>query len=60
MKFTYHVIANRADAILPDGTLSPFSSERFAPGPGPMKSVALEQSQKGKPVIKTGTPHNKK
>ena len=38
--FTYMITANRADEVLADGTLSPYSSERFAPAPGPLdKSI---------------------
>ena len=35
--FTYMVTANRADEILANGTLSPYSAERFAPAPGPQE-----------------------
>lgn len=38
--FTWTVAANRADEILPDGSVSRYSAERFAPAPGP---VAKEQ-----------------
>lgn len=37
--FTYMVTGNRADEILSDGTLSPYSAERFAPAPGPQTST---------------------
>ena len=33
--FTYMVTGNRADEILADGSLSPYSAERFAAAPGP-------------------------
>lgn len=39
--FTYHVVANRADELLPDGTWSRYSTERFAAAPGPVKSTKL-------------------
>ncbi|MBK6343882.1 MAG: hypothetical protein IPF41_15205 [Flavobacteriales bacterium] len=38
--FTWTVAANRADETLPDGSVSRYSAERFAPAPGP---VAKEQ-----------------
>ena len=37
--FTYMVTGNRADEILSDGTLSPYSAERFAPAPGPQPNT---------------------
>lgn len=43
--FTYTVIANRADEILNDGTVSRYSAERFAPAPGPVKSSLLETAK---------------
>lgn len=33
--FTWTVAANRADEVLPDGTVSRYSAERFARAPGP-------------------------
>ena len=33
--FSYTIVANRADEILPDGSVSRYSAERFAPAPGP-------------------------
>lgn len=38
VKFSYHIVANRADETLPDGTVSKYSSERFAPAMGPMQN----------------------
>lgn len=32
--FSYSITANRADEINPDGTISKYSNERFAPAPG--------------------------
>lgn len=45
--FSYHVVANRADETLPDGTVARYSSERFAPAMGPqeVKTVKLDSSQ---------------
>lgn len=40
--FTWTVAASRADEVLPDGTVSRYSAERFAPAPGPVPTVALE------------------
>ncbi len=36
VKFSYHIVANRADEVLPDGTIAKYSSERFAPAMGPL------------------------
>ena len=33
--FTYMVTGNRADEVLANGNLAPYSAERFAPAPGP-------------------------
>ncbi len=40
--FTYTVVANRADEVLPDGSISRYSAERFAPAPGPVEKQAME------------------
>ena len=45
VKFTYFVTANRADEVLSDGTISPYSVERFAPAMGPMKTIKLQDRQ---------------
>ncbi len=37
--FTWFVTANRADEVLPDGTISRYSEERFAPAIGPASST---------------------
>lgn len=42
-RFTYHIIANRADEVLEDGTLSRYSMERFAPAMGPQEIKTVEQ-----------------
>lgn len=42
--FSYTIVANRADEVLPDGTISRYSDERFAPAPGPQaKTVATPE-----------------
>lgn len=38
--FTWTVTANRADELLPDGTVARYSEERFAPAPGPVAKNA--------------------
>lgn len=43
--FTYTVVANRADEVLPDGSISRYSAERFAPAPGPVEKQAMETRQ---------------
>lgn len=40
--FTYSVIANRADEVLPDGSVAGYSAERFPPAPGPVAKVCQE------------------
>lgn len=40
--FTYQVVANRADQLNPDGTLSRYSEERFPPAPGPVPKAVQE------------------
>lgn len=40
--FMWSVVANRADEVLPDGSISRYSAERFPLAPGPVKKVALE------------------
>lgn len=42
VRFSWHVVANRADEVLPDGTLSKYSSGRFSPAPGPIPNVKTE------------------
>jgi hypothetical protein len=44
--FTYHIIANRADEVLNDGTLSRYSMERFAPASGPAEIKTIERNEK--------------
>jgi len=38
--FTWTVTANRADEVLPDGSVARYSEERFAPAPGPVAKTA--------------------
>jgi len=40
--FTWYVIANRADEILPDGSVSKYSSERFAPAMMPQPQEVID------------------
>lgn len=37
--FTWTVVANRADEVLPDGTVARYSAERFPPAPGPVEKT---------------------
>lgn len=37
--FSYTVVANRADEVLPDGSISKYSEERFPAAPGPQVST---------------------
>jgi len=43
VSFSWSIVANRADEVLSDGTVSPFSSERFAPAMGPQATQTLEE-----------------
>lgn len=43
--FSFTVVANRADEILPDGSIARYSAERFPPAPGPMKTTTLETEE---------------
>lgn len=46
--FMWTITANRADEVLPDGTISHYSAERFAPAPGPVpKTVQATRDAKG-------------
>lgn len=45
--FSYTIVANRADEVLPDGSVSQYANVRFPPAPGPVaktKQVARENS----------------
>jgi hypothetical protein len=35
--FSWSIVANRADEVMSDGSIAPYSSERFAPAMGPQK-----------------------
>jgi hypothetical protein len=50
--FTWSVTANRADELLPDGTVSQYSSERFAAamGAAPVSSAKMANSGPGEEV----------
>ncbi|HKR04070.1 MAG TPA: hypothetical protein VJY62_05480 [Bacteroidia bacterium] len=43
-KFYWTVTANRADEILPDGSVSPYSAERFAPAIGAASRATLQSA----------------
>jgi len=52
VSFSYTVVANRADEVLPDGSISRYSAERFPPAPGPIESVALgTRKAKSRPLV---------
>lgn len=40
--FMWSVVANRADEVLPDGSISRYAAERFPLAPGPLEKIALE------------------
>ncbi|MCC6840630.1 MAG: hypothetical protein IT230_10770 [Flavobacteriales bacterium] len=40
--FSYTVIANRADEVMPDGTISKYADVRFPPAPGPAEKTTFE------------------
>jgi hypothetical protein len=42
VKFSWHVVANRADEVMNDGSISKYSDERFAPAIGPQEQRAAE------------------
>lgn len=44
--FSWSIVANRADEVMSDGSISPFSSERFAPAMGPQKLQVIEEKTK--------------
>ncbi|MBK9175486.1 MAG: hypothetical protein IPM46_03945 [Flavobacteriales bacterium] len=50
--FTYQVVANRADEVLPDGTVARYSAERFPPAPGPVEKTEqpTRESKGSRPV----------
>jgi hypothetical protein len=48
--FTWCVVANRADEVLPDGTVSRYSAERFPVAPGPVEKEKQELGQSAKPA----------
>lgn len=41
VEFTYTIVANRADEVLPDGSISKYSDERFPDAPGPIEKQIL-------------------
>jgi hypothetical protein len=44
--FSWSIVANRADEVLPDGSVSKYSEERFAPAPGPQSKTVHEAKTK--------------
>ncbi|MBW8686839.1 OmpA family protein [Chitinophaga rhizophila] len=42
--FTWQIVASRADEVLPDGTVLPYSERRFPVGPGPLDAIDLTPS----------------
>jgi hypothetical protein len=40
--FSYTIVANRADEVLPDGSISAYSNERFPAAPGPQVKTVME------------------
>lgn len=46
--FTWFVTANRADEVMPDGTISRYSSERFAPAMGAQPQLTAEMEKNSK------------
>lgn len=43
--FSYTIVANRADEVLSDGSISRYSEERFPTAPGPQEKNMLETKQ---------------
>ncbi len=41
--FSWNIVANRADELLSDGTVAKYTSERFAPAPGPIKKENIKK-----------------
>lgn len=54
--FAYTVVANRADEVLPDGSIARYSAERFPPAPGPVEKQRqdLRDASKTAPALKRG------
>lgn len=40
--FSWSIVANRADEVLSDGTVAKYSTERFAPAPGPQEKQTVQ------------------
>jgi hypothetical protein len=57
--FSWSIVANRADELMSDGSIAPYSSERFAPAMGPQKLNVLEgktkELSKNEELIKAST-----
>jgi len=63
VKFSWHIVANRADEVLNDGSISRYSSERFAPSIGPQaqtsKPAPAAPQPEVKPVVAPAKPAKK-
>lgn len=44
VEFSYTIVANRADELLPDGSISKYSEERFPTAPGPQEKTVQQTS----------------
>jgi hypothetical protein len=57
--FSWSIVTNRADEVMSDGSISPYSSERFAPAMGPQKIQVVEgktkEPSKNEELIKAST-----
>ena len=40
--FTYTIVANRADEVMADGSISRYTNDRFSPAPGPIEKTELK------------------
>src|SRR5574343_291697 len=57
--FSYTIVANRADEVLPDGSISKYSEERFPAAPGPQEKTLQGTKQNELPSEKNiQTPLN--
>lgn len=45
VSFSYTIVANRADEILPDGSVSPYSNERFPLAPNPQDKEEVKKNR---------------
>jgi hypothetical protein len=59
-KFSWHIVANRADETLNDGSVSKYSEERFATSIGPQAQKSSEGKKLPTAEATTQTPNKKK